>query len=134
MWRTMRIAELEAENATLTADEAQWKQMFTDTDKRCAELEALNAHLRREYSQLARPQATGIVVDDAMVKRALDVSPFSGDSHIRRVLTAAITSATLVPLASAEPVKWMAENGYVTETQASVYHNIPLYRGVRDGE
>jgi hypothetical protein len=112
--------------------------ILTLANQRIAELEALNAHLRREYSQLAaRPQVTGVVVTHDMVERAYDAwrATIVGGDAFRNALAAALTSATLVPLASAEPVRWYSANSDSTTKDSERFYNaIPLYRGVRDGE
>jgi uncharacterized protein (UPF0216 family) len=126
--------------------------ILTQANARIAELEALNAHLRREYTELAaRPQATGVVVDDAMVERFCRQffanNGFWSGAHwmpsdktrddARNAMYAALTSATLVPLASAGAVRWMSETGHIMNYQPGVICCVPVYEGikaVRDGE
>jgi hypothetical protein len=90
---------------------------LAEAHARIAELEAQLA---------ARPQVTGVVVTHDMVERAYDAwrATIVGGDAFRNALTAALTSATLVPLASA--LSW-----------DSTMDGSPLYRGiaeVRDGK
>jgi hypothetical protein len=135
-----RIKELEVQLAQARADEI---------------VAVANADIWQEKleAQLAdRPQATGVVVDDAMVERFCRQffanNGFWSGAHwmlsdktrddARNAMYAALTSATLVPLASAEPECWKLGTGDDTEFwRSDCGEAIPCYLGieeVRDGE
>lgn len=128
---------------------------FVLANQRIAELEAFiaeqdahNKGLRDEvtkmhklYGNLAASRAAlGVVVDHAMVERAYDAwrSTIVGGDCFRNAVTAALTSATTVPLASAEPECWKLGTGDDTEFwRSDCGEGIPCYLGieeVRDGE
>jgi hypothetical protein len=151
-----RIAELEAFIAAQDAhDHYAERDEVKSLREKVAELEARNKWLSDEvtkmhklYGDLAASRAAlGVVVDDAMVRRAADsFATFPHSEYLgiwREVLTAALTSATIVPLASDKVFRWVdAEAGraYCSRESAAehgVASPVPVHRGiaeVRDGE
>ena len=105
---------------------------------RIAALEAEVAMLRRDLEIAegiaARGGVTGLVIDDAMVSRFNRASGHQNLTIHERLATA-LTSATTVPLVSAEPEQWMDGDGEAHEDRhrAKAYtksgNPIPLYRG-----
>jgi hypothetical protein len=122
----------------------KYQQVWIDAFRMAADhAKALNRIAELEAQLAARPQATGVVVDDAMVDVVCDIAeslmyaaPEVRRSHVLRIMDA-LTSATLVPLVSAEPVRWMSETGYSMNYQPGAICCVPVYEGikeVRDGE
>jgi hypothetical protein len=161
-----RIAELEAFIAAQDAhDHYAERDDVKSLREKVAELEARNKWLSDEvtkmhklYGDLAASRAAlGVVVDDAMVERFCRQffanNGFWSGAHwmpsdktrddARNAMYAALTSATIVPLASAEPVGVCSRSGSLFSTEKigkagwSDCHLI--YKGataqaVRDGE
>jgi hypothetical protein len=122
-----RIKELEVQLAQARADEIV---AVANADIWQEKLEARLA---------ARSQATGVVVTPDMELRAYEAwrdTPVGGNAF--RALCAALTSATTVPLASAEPECWRLGTGDETEfLRSDCGEGIPCYLGiaqVRDAE
>jgi hypothetical protein len=144
-----RIAELEAFIAAQDAhDHYAERDDVKSLREKVAELEARNKWLSDEvtkmhklYGDLAASRAAlGVVVDDAMVERFCrqffaNNGLWSGvhwmpsdktRDDARNAMYAALTSATIVPLASAKPVE-----GWIDGSIATAYLGI---EEVRDGE